>query len=234
MHLAMTSPKKILLIDDDVALSAMLKEFLSQEGFVVDAAFRGDIGAKQALSENYHLILFDMMMPCLNGIEVLRLIRESSQVPVLMLTAIGDDADRILGLEYGADDYVAKPCTPREISARIRAILRRVNPPIADVAEVLEVGFIKIFPHSRKVEWHGQTLDLTSTEYNLLECLVRKAGQPVSKNELSEYGLGRKLAKFDRNIDVHVSSLRQKLNRIDDAKPAIQTVYRLGYQFLKE
>ncbi len=226
--------KKILLIDDDSELLGMLKDYLEQDGFEADCVLRGDIGAVEALSGKYQLVLLDMMMPGLNGIEVLRLIRQSSQIPVLILTAKGDDADRILGLEYGADDYVPKPCTPREISARIRAILRRMNQTGADQNQILEVNHMKLWPHSRKAEWHGLPLALTSTEFNLLELLLRKAGHPVSKNELSEFGLGRKMTKFDRNIDVHMSSLRQKLAKVGDGTPCIQTVFRPGYQFLKD
>jgi two-component system response regulator CpxR len=174
------------------------------------------------------------MMPRMNGIETLRRIRERSKLPVLMLTGRGDDTDRILGLELGADDYVTKPCTPRELTARIRAILRRTQAPQDERSVTLNVGKLTMLPEQRRVLWNGAPVDLTSTEFNLLEVLARNAGRPVSKNDLSEQGLGRPLARFDRNIDVHMSSLRHKLGALADGRSCLQTVYRLGYQLIKE
>jgi DNA-binding response OmpR family regulator len=226
---------KVLIIDDDIELVGMLQEYLQQEGFAVDCASDGADGASVALSGDYAMVILDVMMPRLNGIEALRVIRARSQVPVLMLTGRGDDMDRILGLELGADDYVAKPCTPRELSARVRAILRRTQGQSQGegAGAVLTVGELSITPDQRRVTWAGQAVELTSTEYNLLEVLARNAGRAVSKNELSEKGLGRPLARFDRNIDVHLSSLRQKLGTLADGRSCILTVYRQGYQLIR-
>jgi len=227
---------RVLLIDDDIELLDMLTEYLRQEGFETVAVYDGEAGVAQALSGTFAIAVLDVMMPRLNGLETLRRIRMKSQLPILMLTARGDDTDRIVGLELGADDYVPKPCTPRELTARIRAILRRASAPAADATQqsVLSVNALTMWPQQRRAEWAGAPLELTSTEYNLLEVLVRNAGRPVSKAELSEKGLGRALARFDRNIDVHLSSLRHKLGTLADGRSCIQTVYRLGYQFIKE
>ena len=229
---------QLLLIDDDVELVEMLKEYLDLEGFIVNIAHDGEAGLS-ALQINLHdinpydLVVLDVMMPKLNGIETLRQIRQKSNVPVIMLTAKGDDADRIVGLELGADDYVAKPCTPRELVARIRAILRRAKPQPLENA-VIRLGDLLIEPQQRRASLEGKPISLTSTELNLLLILVQHAGSPVSKQDLSQQALGRPLAKFDRNIDVHVSSLRQKLGAAAQGKQMIETVYKLGYQFLKD
>ena len=226
---------QVLLIDDDTELVGMFTEYLEQEGFRVACAHDGEAGAREALSGQYAIAILDVMMPRVNGIETLRRIRAASRIPVLMLTGRGDDADRILGLELGADDYVAKPCTPRELTARVRAILRRTQSSPNDGPGItLTVGKLTMLPEQRRATWDGQGLELTSTEFNLLEVLARNAGRPVSKNDLSEQGLGRPLARFDRNIDVHLSSIRQKIATLGSDKSCIQTVYRLGYQFIKE
>jgi two-component system OmpR family response regulator len=227
---------QVLLIDDDVELLEMLKEYLEQEGFGVVGVHDGEAGVAEALSGLYMIVVLDVMLPRLNGLETLRRIRMKSQLPILMLTAKGDDTDRIVGLELGADDYVSKPCTPRELIARIRAILRRTGAVHADAVQhaVLSVNALTMWPEQRRAEWAGKQLELTSTEFNLLEVLMRHAGRPVSKSALSEQGLGRPLTRFDRNIDVHLSSLRHKLGTLADGRSCIQTVYRLGYQFIKE
>ena len=224
----------VLLIDDDVELVGMLKEYLEQEGFDAQVAHDGESGAQLALASAFDIVVLDVMMPKLSGIETLRLIRAHSTMPVIMLTAKGDDADRIVGLELGADDYVPKPCTPRELVARIRAILRRTQ-VTANSNEVLQisVGALSLWPEQRRAEWHGKPLELTSTEFNLLEVLVRNAGHVVSKDDLSRQGLGRPLARFDRSIDVHLSSIRQKLTGFAEGQHCIQTVYRMGYQLVK-
>jgi DNA-binding response OmpR family regulator len=226
---------QVLLIDDDTELVAMFTEYLEQEGFRVACAHDGELGAREALSGQYAIAILDVMMPRLNGIDTLRRIRAASRIPVLMLTGRGDDADRILGLELGADDYVTKPCTPRELTARVRAILRRTQGLGGDGPGItLTVGKLTMLPEQRRATWDGNALDLTSTEFNLLEVLARNAGRPVSKNDLSEQGLGRPLARFDRNIDVHLSSLRHKLGTLSDGRSCLQTVYRLGYQLIRE
>ncbi len=227
---------KVLLVDDDVELSSMLREYIEQEGFEADVAHDGEAGVAGALTGDYAIVVLDVMMPRLGGIEALRRIRARSQVPVIMLTAKGDGVDRIVGLELGADDYVPKPCTPRELVARLRAILRRtqdVSP--ADVAGgPLVAGALQMWPQMRRAQWRGEPLDLTSTEFNLLELLARSAGRVVTKAELSEQGLGRPLARFDRSIDVHLSSIRHKLGPRPDGRSWIETVRGLGYQLIRE
>jgi two-component system OmpR family response regulator/two-component system response regulator CpxR len=225
---------RVLLIDDDAELTGMLQEYLEQEGFETAAVHDGESGVAEALSGRHAIVVLDVMLPRLNGVDVLRRIRARSGVPVLMLTARGDDVDRVVGLELGADDYVPKPCTPRELVARLRAILRR-----ADGADVLEqggplhAGPLAMWPEKRRAEWEGRAIDLTSTEFNLLLVLARNAGRVVGKDELSDTGLGRPLARFDRSIDVHVSSLRQKLGKLPDDRSYIETVRGQGYQFIK-
>jgi DNA-binding response OmpR family regulator len=227
---------KILLVDDDTELVAMLTTYLEREGFEVGAAYDGQTGAAEALSGQYSIAVIDVMMPRSSGIEALTRIRAQSRIPVLMLTARGDDADRIVGLEIGADDYVPKPCTPRELTARIRAILRRTERAdrAEDAAVAVIAGSLAMWPERRYAEWRGRALELTSTEFNLLEILARNAGRPVSKQDLSEQALGRALSPFDRSIDVHLSSIRRKLGTLADGRSCIQTVYRLGYQLIRE
>lgn len=231
----MSTLPPVLLVDDDVELAGMLCDYLVQEGFDVRAVHDGESGVSEALSGRYGVIVLDVMMPRLGGIEALRRIRAISQVPVLMLTAKGDNMDRIIGLELGADDYVPKPCLPRELVARLRAILRRARPAV-EIASGLpvRVGKLSVYPAQRRVEWNGEGVELTSTEFNLLEMLARNAGRPVSKGDLSEKGLGRPLARFDRSIDVHLSSIRHKLGVLSDGRSCIQTVYRQGYQLIPE
>jgi len=230
----MGTMNKVLLIDDDVELVGMFQEYLAQEGFEVSTAHDGETGTASALTGAFAIAVLDVMMPRMNGLETLRRIRAVSQMPILMLTARGDDTDRIVGLELGADDYVTKPCTPRELTARIRAILRRTQAVPDTGSGPLVVGQLTMWPEQRRAAWAGVPLELTSTEFNLLEVLARHAGKPVSKNVLSEQGLGRPMARFDRNIDVHMSSLRHKLGAISDGRSCLQTVYRLGYQLIRE
>lgn len=224
----------VLLVDDDVELAEMLGDYLAQDGFMVTTLHDGASGVAAALTGDFAIAVLDVMMPGLSGIEVLRRIRAVSTMPVLMLTAKGDDLDRIVGLELGADDYVAKPCQPRELAARLRAILRRAAPVMAAVGAPIVVGDLRIRPEQRLAEWAGVRLELTSTEFNLLETLARNAGRPVSKGDLSVAALGRPLARFDRSIDVHLSSIRHKLGTLPDGRSCIQTVYRLGYQLIGE
>jgi DNA-binding response OmpR family regulator len=224
---------RVLLVDDVVELVDMLREYLQQEGFEVDAVHDGVRSVDQALSGRYALAVLDVMMPGMTGMEALREIRARSALPVLMLTARGDDTDRIVGLELGADDYLPKPCNPRELAARVRAILRRAG--ASDVVgsdEPLTVGELLLWPSQRRAQMDGRPLALTSSEFNLLEVLARHAGSPVSRADLSLQALGRPLARFDRNIDVHLSSLRQKLGKLPDGRSCIQTVYRQGYQLI--
>src|SRR5438045_5340044 len=216
--------EQVFLADDDVELAGMRFECLEREGFAVTAVNDGEAAARLALSGNYSIVVPDVMMPKQDGIETLRRIRQTSRVPVVMLTARGDDVDRIVGLELGADDYVPKPCTPRELVARLRAILRRAQPG-ADGGP-LEVGAMALWPEKRKAQWRGREVHLTSIEFNVLEVLMRNAGRVVSKNEISEQALGRPLARFDRSIDVHLSSIRQELG---EGGRLIRTVRGRGY-----
>ena len=221
---------RVLLIDDDRELSEMLTQYLANDGFEVTACYDGQSGAEAALRDEFAVVILDVMMPQVSGIEVLRRIRTRSQVPVLMLTAKGDDIDRIVGLEMGADDYVPKPCTPRELAARLRAILRRANVDTTPSTETIRVGSLVLWPQRRAAQWLGVALSLTGTEFNLLRILALNAGHVVSRKELSEQGLGRPLARFDRSIDVHLSSVRQKLGTMPDGRPWIQAARGQGYQ----
>lgn len=225
---------RVLLIDDDVELVELMRDYLLREGFAVDAAYDGTSGTSAALSGRPDIVVLDVMMPGQSGLDTLRHIRASSNLPVLMLTARGDDADRILGLELGADDYVPKPCTPRELTARLRAILKRTSAAAAIASGLISAGQLLLRPAERRAELGGQPLKLTSTEYSILEILARNAGRPVSKEEISQEALGRPLARYDRSIDVHVSSIRQKLGRMTNGPSLIQTVIRKGYQLIGE
>ena len=224
---------KLLLTDDDVELAGMLKEYLQQEGFHVTVAHDGVTAEQYVLAGHFDLMILDVMMPVQDGIQTLKNIRVNSSIPVIMLTAKGDNNDKITGLELGADDYVPKPCTPRELVARVRAILRRIQSNTSRTY-VITVGDLKVWSSQRRAEWQNHVLDLTSTEFNLLEILARHAGAVVTKDELSLQALGRPLAKFDRSIDVHLSSIRQKIAQYSDNPNVIQTVYRMGYQLLKD
>jgi two-component system, OmpR family, response regulator len=224
---------KLLLIDDDVELVGMLKEFLQQEGFDVTVAHDGITAEQYVLAGHFDLMVLDVMMPVQDGVQTLKNIRANSSIPVIMLTAKGDNNDKIVGLELGADDYVPKPCMPRELVARVRAILRRVQSNSASTQDMI-IGDLKISSSNRNAAWQGTPLTLTSTEFNLLETLARHAGSVVSKDDLSIQALGRPQAKFDRSIDVHLSSLRQKIAKLSGSPDLIQTVYRRGYQLVKD
>lgn len=223
---------RLLIVDDDEVLAGLFRDYLSAEQFDVSVRHNASEGLYAALSGDYDLLVLDVMLPDMSGTEVLRQLREQSELPVLMFTAKGDDVDRILGLESGADDYVPKPCSPRELSARIKAILKRSD-TTHDAGNTINVGPLAVWPQQRRALWHEQALDLTSTEFSLLETLARHAGQVVSKDNLSKAALGRPLARFDRSIDVHMSSIRQKLGRQADGHTYIQTVRGKGYQLIK-
>jgi DNA-binding response OmpR family regulator len=229
---------RLLIVDDDCELVELLSDYLNGEGFSVTAAHDGASGVTAALSGQHDLVVLDVMMPGMNGIEALRCIRAASQVPVLMLTARGDESDRVVGLELGADDYVPKPCSPRELTARVRAILKRSapgsTPGITLTTDKLQVGGLVLWPTRRMAELNDAPLALTSTEFSVLEVLAKNAGQTVSKEDLSRTALGRPLTRFDRSIDVHISSVRQKLGPLPDGRSPIQTVIRRGYQMVAE
>ena len=217
----------ILLVDDDTELTAMLSEYLVSENFDVDQANDGLAGLNQARSKNYDAIVLDVMMPEMDGFSVLRELRQSQSTPVIMLTAKGEEVDRIVGLEMGADDYLPKPCNPRELVARLKAVLRRTQ-FAPQVQEEIKTGQLEVHPKSRKAYYKSEPLPLTSSEYNLLESLARQVGQVVDKETLSEQALGKKLTAYDRSIDMHMSKLRQKLG--DEDQDLIQTVRGIGYQ----
>ncbi|MDF1833021.1 MAG: response regulator transcription factor [Porticoccaceae bacterium] len=229
---------RILLADDDIELCEMLKQYLEAEGFHVGMAHDGQSALSQARTGDYELVVLDVMMPHLNGFDVLRQLRTDSVLPVLMLTARGEDVDSIVGLELGADDYLPKPCNPRVLVARIRAILRRLPSPTpqgeaAAPPEILELDGLEIQTGSRTVTLHGQPVTMTSTEYSVLEVLLREAGHVVSKAELSERALSRELARYDRSIDMHLSSLRKKLGPLANGEERIKTVRGVGYQYTR-
>jgi len=224
----------VLLVDDDVELTSMLVQYLANEGFAAEIARDGEEGVTSALSGRFAIVVLDVMMPRLSGIDALRRIRTVSQVPVLMLTARGDDIDRISGLNLGADDYVPKPCTPGELVARLRAILRRVPGSAAAGNSSIQVGPLVLWPSNRRATWQGAALELTGTEFSLIEVLARHAGRLISKEEISLQAFDRPLARFDRRIDVHISSIRQKLGQRADGQPWIVSVRGMGYQFLTD
>jgi len=221
---------KLLLIDDDKELNQLLSEYLTTEGFEVTPAYDGEAGLQIATQENFSAIVLDVMLPVYNGFEVLKSLRKTHQTPVLMLTAKGDTVDRVIGLEIGADDYLPKPCDPRELVARIRAILRRASSEQAPVKlDKIFSGSLVLHLGSRNVTWDGSEIVLTGTEFSVLEILVRQAGQVISKDDMTEQALNRKLTPYDRSIDVHVSNIRKKLTAAGANKELIINVRGAGY-----
>jgi DNA-binding response OmpR family regulator len=222
---------KVLVIDDDEELCDLVSEYLTVEGFETTAVHDGETGLKEALSGDYDLAILDVMMPKLNGLDVLRNLRERSGLPVMMLTARGDDMERIVGLEIGADDYLPKPFNPRELVARLRAILRRAatddteHPP----PEKITVDDLELSSSSRSVKRAGEELPVTSVEFDLLSALLREAGRVVKKEDLSENVLERRLSPYDRSLDMHISNLRKKLGPRGDGSERIKTVRSVGY-----
>ncbi len=221
----------LLLADDDIEFCDLLAEYLESEGFHVDVVHKGVDAVKHIQNVRCDLMILDVMMPKMNGFDTLRELRKKYQTPVLMLTARGDDIDRIVGLEIGADDYLPKPCNPRELVARIRAILRRTRTTASEYDQPLRVGDIRVFPSQRNVVSQGQVVDLTGTEFNVLSELMIHAGQVVSKKQLTEKVLGRKLTRYDRSMDMHISNLRKKLGNRPDGEMRIKSVRSLGYIF---
>ncbi|MEQ3692529.1 MAG: response regulator transcription factor [Thalassolituus sp.] len=220
----------ILLVDDDTELTALLTRYLERELFKVTAVHTAEEGLEEALSGRYQAVVLDVMLPGGNGIEILASIRTRSEVPVLMLTAKGDEIDRIEGLEVGADDYIPKPCNPRELSARLRSILRRGRSTDV-ISPVLEIDDLVIDFEQHKVQRQGEELDLTVTEFNILAVLLREAGKVVDKNRLAEQSMQRSLTMFDRSLDMHLSNLRKKLGPMADGSPRIKTVRGVGYMY---
>lgn len=230
----MSPVNQLLIIDDDRALVNLLKRFLEAENYHVDAAYDHDTGLAAALTNTHELIILDVMLPGGSGFELLKALRHQSTVPVLLLTARGEAVDRILGLEIGADDYLAKPFDPRELVARIRAVLRRTREAVSgavrgDHDEVLMVGEISLSLGNRTVTCAGKPVELTSVEFNVLELLLRNAGNVVTREQIAEVALGRPLNAFDRSVDVHVSRLRKKLGSFPGNDDLIRPIRGIGY-----
>src|SRR6202451_1578316 len=225
---------RILVIDDDVELCSLVGEYLEPEGFQIEAVHDGNRGLERALTGDHLLVVLDVMLPRMNGFDVLRRIRTTSRIPVLLLTARGEDVDRIVGLEIGADDYLPKPFNPRELVARIRAILRRTRGDKSSPAApaIVRVGEIELDPATRCVRRDGQPVDLTSVEFNLLEVLLREAGRVVPRERLVNAVLSRKFSPFDRSIDMHVSKVRKKLGDTENDEH-IKTIRGVGYIFAR-
>ena len=221
---------KILLIDDDIELCELLDQYLKVEGFEITAVNDGKNGVKAALNNPYDAIILDVMLPRMNGFEVLKAIREKKSTPILMLTAKGDDIDRIVGLEIGADDYLPKPCNPRELVACLRAILRRSQNAPAQ-KPIIKVGEVEVDCSKRLVTVNKTPLELTNAEFNILELLIKSPAQAFSKEELTVQALGRTYTAYDRSIDVHVSNLRNKLGNNAKGQALIKTVRGFGYMF---
>jgi two-component system response regulator CpxR len=217
----------LLIVDDDVELCALLIERLAEDGFDLSAAHNGIDGLERASSGSYSLVILDVMLPRMGGIDVLKQLRARSSVPVLMLTARGDDIDRIIGLEVGADDYLPKPFNPRELVARIKAILRRIDERRTDL-EKFTAGDIMINTTLREAYVGDRSLQLTTIEFALLEVLVRNPGRALSREYLTDIALGRRLGAFDRTIDVHISNLRRKLDEHRGIQ-RIKTIRGSGY-----
>ncbi len=224
--------ERILVIDDDVELCHLVGEYLRAEGFTIDCVHDGENGLKKAMAGEYLLAVLDVMLPGINGFEVLRRIRATSHLPVLLLTARGEDVDRIVGLEIGADDYLPKPFNPRELVARIRAVLRRTRADGGSTPEMVTVGDVELDPATRIVRREGKLVDLTSVEFNLLEVLLREAGRVVPRERLVNAVLSRKFSPFDRSIDMHVSKVRKKLGDTESDEH-IKTVRGVGYIFAR-
>jgi len=229
---------RILIIDDDVELCELLVEYLEPEGYVVETAQDGETGAERVLGEEFDLVVLDVMLPGMSGLDVLRRIRQASKVAVVMLTARGDEIDRIVGLELGADDYMPKPFNPRELVARIRAVQRRSRPapapgaPLTTPRAGLMVGDIFLDQRTRTATQNGTPLDLTAVEFSLLAMLLRHAGEVVTREDLVQAVLGRELSPYDRSIDVHISNLRKKLGAQKENQERIKTLRGRGYQYL--
>lgn len=219
----------ILIADDDTELCELLREYLGQEGFEVRLAHDGEQALSEARRPGLDAMVLDIMMPLMNGIDVLRNLRKESNLPVLMLTARGDDLDRIIGLELGADDYLAKPANPRELLARVRAVLRRSSQQ--STSAVIEVDDLVLNQARRELHRAGQPVELTSTEFSILQLLLQRSGEVVEKKDIYLAALGREPVAYDRSIDMHVSNLRRKLGPAEDGSDRIETIRGFGYQY---
>lgn len=222
---------QVLLADDDVGFCELLSEYLKSQGFEVSAVHDGLAAIEQAERGLYDVLVLDVMMPKADGFRVLERLRASHRIPVVMLTARGEDIDRIVGLELGADDYVAKPCNPRELAARLRAVLRRSQPSSGEQTP-MRCGDVELLPASRGVRLNGQPIELTGAEFDVLRTLIEDAGQVIAKEDLSRRALNRRLGAFDRSIDMHISRLRQKLGPHADGSARVRSVRNRGYLYV--
>jgi two-component system response regulator CpxR len=222
----------VLLIDDDTELTKLLEEYLEEEQFHLDPAHDGVVGLEKALHNQYAVVVLDVMLPGMSGLDVLKQLRQKSSVPVLMLTARGSELDRILGLELGADDYLPKPFNPRELVARLRAILRRTSTSGAVSGQPIRLADIELHPESRSVTCGGKPVNLTGAEFDLLHTFLRNPGKIISREDLTQAALGRPMSPMDRSIDVHVSNLRRKLGSYDGNHERIKAIRGSGYVYL--
>ena len=221
---------RVLLVEDDDELRQLLARYLTNQGFTVREAANGRDGLALAMGQDCDVVVLDIMLPDINGLEVLRELRASTHIPVALLTARGDETDRIVGFEVGADDYIPKPCNPRELVARLQALLRRIAwDQKADVSATREYGDLRVEPDQRRIFQQDTALELTATEYEILNVLLAHAGSVVRKTDLMQWALGRRLEAFDRTLDMHISNLRRKLG--NDDPPRIETGRGLGYSY---
>ncbi len=224
---------RVLVVDDDEEFADLVAEFLGTEGgFAVTLRHDGRSGVDTAVGDAFDVIILDVGLPALNGFEALKQIRQQIDTPVVMLTARGDDIDRILGLEIGADDYVPKPCNLRELVARIRAIVRRSHRAAGAAEDRIAVGDLKIEPGGQSVYRKGELIPLTGAEYLVLEALIQSAGEVVDKNSIAKHALGRRIMPYDRSVDAHIGNLRKKLGPLDDGRQRIKTVRGRGYLYV--
>lgn len=228
--------KQILIIDDDLEMCDLLAKFLVRENFQAEMAHDGESGLAKLVAENYQFVILDVMLPDISGFDVLRRIRAVSPIPVLMLTAKGDEIDRIIGLEIGADDYLPKPFNPRELVARLQAILRRTEIAVRVnkiETEKLIVGDLVMELEARTV-WIGEkNVELTTTEFDVLRVLAGSAGKVISRKKLAEEGMDKKLALFDRSVDMIISKLRQKIGHNEANLERIRAVRNIGYIYTR-
>lgn len=225
----------LLLVDDDIEFCDLLKEYLASEGFTITAVHDGEQGYQQATQNAFDIIILDVMLPKMNGFEALKKIKAEVSTPVLMLTAKGEEVDQVVGLEIGADDYLPKPCSPRLLVARLKAILRRAQQNLTEqlTSDIIRLGSIELNNSTREVFINSNLIEFTNSEYNILACLMNKSGKVVTKEELSEQGLNRKIQAFDRSVDMHISHLRSKLHSIDE-NLNIKTIRGIGYMLEKQ
>lgn len=221
---------RVLLVEDDDELRALLSRYLTTQGFTVREAANGNDGLSLAMGQDCDIVVLDIMLPDISGLDVLRQIRAKTHLPVVLLTARGDETDRIVGFEVGADDYIPKPCNPRELVARLQALLRRIAwDHEVGVEETRQYGDLRLEPVQRRIYQNDQAMDLTTTEYEVLQVLLAHAGSVVRKTDLMQWALGRRLEAYDRTLDMHISNLRKKLG--SDDPPRIETVRGLGYSY---